>query len=176
MTERGPELARFEASPSDQRALAYLRAVCAVLAGVGAVVVLLGRVSVPVFLIALLGLLISLAWLGQARRLRRAAAHSVPTALVVYRAGFLLMDARRNDWLAFSDVERFEVDEERVDVLVTKRDASTLRIEPQYTGVDIYELVHTLDNARASAQSASGQADSVQQAGSPDWRASGRPR
>ena len=86
------------------------------------------------------------------------------------------MDARRNDWLAFSDVERFEVDEERVDVLVTKRDASTLRIEPQYTGVDIYELVHTLDNARASAQSASGQADPVQQAGSPDWRASGEAR
>jgi hypothetical protein len=176
MNERGPELARFEASPSDQRALAYLRTVCAVLAGSGALVVLLGKVSVPVFLIALLGLLISLAWLGQARRLRGAAAHSEPTALVVYRAGFALLAPRRNDWIPFADVERIEVDEERVDVLVTKRDASTLRVEPQYTGVDIYELVHTLDNARASAQSASGHADSVQQAGSPDWRASGEPR
>lgn len=176
MTDLGPELARFEASPSDLRALAHLRTLCALLAGVGALVVLLGKVSVPVFLIALLGLLISLAWLAQARRLRRTAAHGVPAALVVYQSGFLLTDDRRNDWLAFSDVKSFEVDEERVDVLVTKRDASTLRIEPRYTGVDIYELVHTLDNARASAQSASGHADSVQQAGSPDWRASGEPR
>jgi hypothetical protein len=173
---RGRELARYEASPSDQRALAYLRATCAVLASFGAVAVLLGDVPIPVFLVALLGLLISLAWLGQARRSWRAAAASERPQLVVYETGFSVSDTGRNDWLAFSDVKQFEVDEERVDILVTKRDASTLRVEPRYTGVDIYQLVHTLDKARASAQSAAEQGASEQEPQAPDWRASGRAR
>jgi hypothetical protein len=173
---RGPELARFEGSATDQRALAYLRATCAVLASAGSVLVLLGDVPIPVFLIALLGLLISLAWLGQARRSFRAAAASERPRLVVYASGFLSLDVGRNDWVPFSDVERIEVDEERVDILVTKRDAAALRIEPRYTGVDIYELVHTLDKARASAQSAGVEGGPEQQPGSPDWRASGRAR
>jgi hypothetical protein len=176
VSEHGHELARFEGSPGDQRALAYLRATCAVLASAGSVAVLLGDVPIPVFLIALLGLLISLAWLGQARRSWRAAAATERPRLVVYATGFSLSDANGNDWVAFSDVNQIEVDEERVDIRVTKRDASTLRIEPRYTGVDIYQLVHTLDKARASAQSAAEPGPSEQRPDSPDWRASGRAR
>jgi hypothetical protein len=173
---RGPELARFEGSPADQRALAYLRATCAVLASLASVAVLLGDVPIPVFLVALLGLLISLVWLAQARRFLRAAAAPERPCLVVYRAGFALSEPGRNDWVSFSDVRRFEVDEERVDILVTKENAPPLRIEPRYTGVDIYELVHTLDKARAALQSAGAEGAPDQQPGSPDWRASGRAR
>jgi hypothetical protein len=165
MTERGDQLARYQASPRDQRALAHVRTVSALLATAGAVGMLLGKLSLPLLLVALLGLLISLAWLGQARRLRRAAQDERPASLTVFQAGFAVCEREREDWLAWSEVARVEVDEERLDVVVTKQDGSILRIEPRYAGVDLYELVHTLDNARASAQSASGHADSDQQAG-----------
>jgi hypothetical protein len=147
-----------------------------VLASLGAVAVLFGDVPIPVFLIALLGLLISLAWLGQARRSWRAAANPERPRLVVYEAGFALSEPGRNDWVAFSDVKQLEVDEERVDILVTKQDASTLRVEPRYTGVDIYQLVHTLDQARVAAQRAEVEGAKGQGPEAPDWRASGRAR
>jgi uncharacterized iron-regulated membrane protein len=175
VTDPGPELARFEASPSDQRALAHLRTACAILAALGAITMMLGTMSVPVLMIALLGLLISVAWLAQARRLRRSAAAPEPGSLTVYGAGYALREHDRNDWVAWSDVEKIEVDEERLDIVVTKRDACRVRIEPRYAGVDLYELVHTLDNARASAQSAGEHVDSEQD-GPPGWRASGEAR
>jgi len=175
VTEHGPELARFEVSQRDQRALAYVRTGAALLAILGAGVMFLGTMTVPVFLIALLGLLISVAWLRQAGRLRRSAAAPVPGSLTVYRDGYAVREHDRNEFVGWSDVEKIDVDEERLDIVVTKRDASTLRIEPRYAGVDLYELVHTLDNARASAQSAEEHAVSEQD-GPPGWRASGEAR
>ncbi|MDB4991268.1 MAG: hypothetical protein JWN04_6446 [Myxococcaceae bacterium] len=151
MSERGAEVARFEVSSSDQRALAYLRGICAVLALVGALSMLLGKLPVALFMVALLALLLSVAWLAQARRLVRAARDEKRPALVAHTHGLLIEDAARNDWLPWTDVARIEVDEERLDIVVTKRDAQTLRIEPRYEGVDLYELVRTLNRVWLAA-------------------------
>ncbi len=139
--ERGPELARFEADPHDQRTLAWVRGVSAVVAFLGSLAMLLGRLSVPLFLVAVLGLMMSLVWLRQARKLWRGTAK--PDVLVVYGVGFALNDT----FIAFERVTAFEVDEDRLDIVVTLTGAAPMRIEPQYRGVDIYTLVRTLQDA-----------------------------
>src|SRR6201999_371514 len=123
---------------------AYLRGVCAVLAFGGALLMLLGKLPLPVFMIALLGALISVVWLAQSVRFARAARSTERPALTVHSDGLLIEEAGRNEWLSWSDVVRIEVDEERLDVLITKHDGSTRRLEPRYPGVDLYELVRTL--------------------------------
>ncbi|MDB4973212.1 MAG: hypothetical protein JWN48_1553 [Myxococcaceae bacterium] len=159
MSERGEVLARFEVSSSDQRGLAYLRGICALLALVGAGLMLLGKLPVPLFMVALLAVLLSVAWLAQARRLSRAARDPKRPALIAHAGGLALEEAGRNDWLSWSDVVRIEVDEERLDIVITKRDAATLRIEPRYQGVDLYDLVRTLDGIWRSALAPSVQSD-----------------
>ena len=49
------------------------------------------------------------------------------------------------------DVVEIEVDEERLDVLVRLHAGPPLRIEPRYPGVEIHELVRTLNDARHKA-------------------------
>ena len=61
--ERGRRLIRYEVSEREQRTLARVRTVSALLAFAGAATMLLGRLPVPVFLLALLGLSVSLLWL-----------------------------------------------------------------------------------------------------------------
>jgi hypothetical protein len=148
--EPGPELARFTASPRDVRTLALVRGVCGVLALLGSLAMLLGRLPVPLFLIALLGIVLSLVWLRQARKLWRRAGTAKPATLVVHRAGFALDDT----FIPFQQVTAFELDEERLDVKVALVNGEALRIDPQYRGVDIYTLVRTLQDAlRATRRS-----------------------
>jgi hypothetical protein len=107
----------------------------------------LGDLPVPVFLVGVLGLLVSVAWLRNARR----TAHRAPQAnlhfLEVYEDGLLLSEGERRVAVLWTQVEDVEVDEERLDVVVTRRDAPPLRIEPRYAGVEIHQLVRTLRNA-----------------------------
>lgn len=151
MTERGPVVARFEESASELRVLARVRTIAGLLALAGASALLLGRLPLPVFLVALLAALISLAWLAQGRRAHRAAQQK-PAVLRVHAQGLACEDAKGETWIAWSDVERVEVDEERLDIVLFRRDAPPFRLEPRYAGVDLYSLVHTLDEARHSAQ------------------------
>jgi hypothetical protein len=151
VSDRGPLLARFEESKSELRALALVRGVCAVLAIAAASALLLGELPVPIFLVAVLALLISLVWLRQALRARKAAKQAKNAALLVYSTGFCLEDAGGSTWHGWEDVEQVEVNEERLDIVVMRRDKPPLRLEPRYAGVDIYQLVRTLDEARRSA-------------------------
>lgn len=152
MSERGPVRVRFEESASDLRVLARVRTSAALLALLGASAMLLGKLPLPLFLVAVLAILLSLAWLAQARRVRKRAGDVRPAALVVHEQGMLLEEAERETFVPWREIARIEVDEERLDVVLTRNDGSLLRVEPRYAGVDIHELVRTLDDARASAR------------------------
>ncbi|HEY6879679.1 MAG TPA: hypothetical protein VI299_16745 [Polyangiales bacterium] len=147
--DRGPELARFTASPRDLTMFALVRGISGVAALLGSLLMLLGRLPIPLFLVALLGLAMSAAWLRQARKLWRQARTAKPAALVVYRSGYEVDRA----FTPFDHVAAFEVDLERVDVKVTMTDGETRRIEPQYQGVDLDELVRTLQDALTATRS-----------------------
>ena len=149
--ERGRLLIRYEVSEREQRTLARVRTVSALLAFAGAVTMLFGRLPVPVFLLALLGLSVSLLWLRQAQKARRAAGRAHREALQVHQDGLFLDEAERTAWVPWSAVEDIVVDEERLDVVVIRRGTPALRIEPRFPGVELYELVRTLNNARLAA-------------------------
>lgn len=148
---RGRLLIRYEVSEREQRTLARVRTVSALLAFAGAATMLLGRLPVPVFLLAVLGLSVSLLWLRQAQKARRAASGAHQDALQVHEAGLLIDEAERTAWVPWRDVEDIVVDEERLDVVVIRRGTPALRIEPRFPGVELYELVATLNNARCAA-------------------------
>jgi uncharacterized iron-regulated membrane protein len=162
--DRGPVLQRFEADRRDLKIFAWVRGLSGLGALAGSVAMLLGRLSIPLFMVALLGMVMSVVWMRQARKLWRASGTAKPAALVVHRAGVALVSGTpdvSDTFLPFERVTRFEVDEDRVDVRVTMRDGETVRIEPQYQGVDIYALVRTLDDALTATRSTGrhGQAD-----------------
>jgi hypothetical protein len=143
---RGPLLTRFEVDPRDERMFARVRAGAAFLAAAGSGLLLLGDLPVPVFMVGLLGLFVSLVWLRQARRAAHRVTHAGNHFLAVHRDGLLLAEGERRVAVLWTQVQAVEVDEERLDVVVTRHDAPPLHIEPRY-GVEIHQLVRTLRNA-----------------------------
>lgn len=148
--ELGPLLSRYVVSRADQRSLALVRGGAALLCAVCAVWLLLSRVSLPVFLVALLGLAISLLWLAQARRAARTGAAPQAHYLSIHRDGLVVAEHDRLTCLPFADVADIAVDEERLDIALRMRDGSCVRIEPRYPGVEIHELMHRLREAKAA--------------------------
>jgi hypothetical protein len=140
-------LVRYEVDPHDERRLSHLRTACAVVASLGAVAILLGDVPIPVFMAAALALLISLAWLAQARKARQRAAAPARYSLAIHRRGFWLDEGKVPLFVPFAEVSGIAVDEERLDIVVTRHHAEAIRLEPRYPGVAIHELMATLRNA-----------------------------
>lgn len=61
-------------------------------------------------------------------------------------------DGTRTSEIAWSEVEAISVDEDRLDVLVERRGAEPLRIEPLFRGASVYELADAIRTAwRASS-------------------------
>ena len=145
--ELGPLRQRFEVGQADQRSLALVRGGAALLAALGSIALLLADVPLPVFLAALLGLLMSLVWLGQARRALRVSRTADAHYLGVYQDGFVLAEGPRRTSVPFSRVEDLDIDEERLDIVVKLSTGETLRLEPRYPGVAIHDLVRSLQEA-----------------------------
>lgn len=145
--ELGPLAVRFAISADDQRSVARVRLVSAGVSAVGALLLLLSDLPIAVFLAALLALMMSLVWWGQARTARRLANSVERYHLSVYRDGFLLSEGKDVQCVRFRDVREIAVDEERLDIVVTRTAKEPLRIEPRYPGVEIHALVDTLRHA-----------------------------
>jgi hypothetical protein len=148
----GPLSVRFAVTADDQRSVARVRLVSAGVSGAGAVLLLLADVPIAVFLAALLALLMSLVWFGQGRTAGRLARNVERYHLSIYRDGFLLSEGNQLHCVRFADVREISVDEERLDIVVTRAANEPLRVEPRYPGVEIHALVHTLRHAWVQAQ------------------------
>jgi hypothetical protein len=144
---RGELKRRFTASATAELSLARLRLVAAAVALMASVVVLASSVPLPVFLVALVGVLVSLAWIRQGYAARKRA--QVPDAyfLELYATGLALGEGGRVQWLPWSEVCDIAVDEERLDIAVCVRGREALRVEPRYPGIAIHDLMATLRNA-----------------------------
>jgi hypothetical protein len=145
--ELGPLLQRFDVSARDQRSVARVRSAAAVACALCAVWLLLSRVPIPIFLAGLLGLVMSFAWLAQARRAARTGASAGAHHLSIHRDGLAVAEQNKLTRVRFADVSDIAVDEERLDVAVTLKDRRCIRIEPRYPGVEIHDLVRTLRKA-----------------------------
>jgi len=145
---RGPLIERFETRREAELSFSRLRLTSAVVAAGASLAVLLARVPVAVFLVGALGLAVSLAWTIQALRSAQRAKNPGATYLAVHTRGLEWADAPKAPiWVAWDAVSGLEVDEERLDVLVSFKAASPLHIEPRYPGVEIHELVRRMRNA-----------------------------
>jgi hypothetical protein len=146
-SELGPLRQRFQVAPTDQRLLALVRGGSAAVAALGSLALLCADVPLPVFLAALLGLLMSLVWLGQARRALRVSRTAEAHHLSIYQDGFVVAEGERVTRVPFGRVRELEVDEERLDILVKLSADESLRLEPRYPGVAIHDLVRSLHEA-----------------------------
>ena len=150
--ELGPLRVRFSVTADDQRSVARVRLVSAGVSGLGSLLLLLADVPIPVFMAAVLGVLMSAVWLGQARQAQRVANNVERYHLTIHRDGFLLNEGDQPGCVLFADVREIALDEERLDIVVTRVSAEPLRIEPRYPGVEIHALVHTLQDAWDASQ------------------------
>ncbi len=144
---RGLLLSRYEVDPARERSLARLRTSAAVLAGLGAVAMLLSRLPFVMLLLAVLALLVSAGWLAQARGLRRRARAPEEHFLALHQRGFELGLGASRTWVPFTTVTDIDVDDERLDIVVAREGQAGLRLESRYPGVEIYALMHTLRKA-----------------------------
>lgn len=146
---------------SDQRGLAVVRGGAALLGGACAVLLLLADVPIPVFMAAVLGVLMAVVWWMQARRAARIASAPQDHSLTIYQHGFVIRDGVRQTAVRFDELSSLSVDEERLDIVAVfrgelahdgTRDAArpSLRIEPRYPGLAIHELVRRLQDAAAA--------------------------
>ena len=149
---------RFEVGRADQRSVAVVRSVAALLSGACAVLLLLSDVPIPVFLAAVLGVLMSFVWWMQARRAARIATSPHAHSLAIHQHGFVIRDGPKRTVVLFADLASLAVDEEHLDIVAIFREDGaadsahvgarpSLRIEPRYPGLAIHELVHRLQSA-----------------------------
>jgi hypothetical protein len=138
---------RFTVDATDMRIFAWARALIALLALGSAGLVLASSVPVVIFGVALVGVLVSVMWLRQARvayaRARAPAEHS----LTLYEGGLVLSEGARRTALPWHEVRAVDLDEERLDIVLKRNNGDTLRIEPRYAGVAIHELMRRLSAA-----------------------------
>jgi hypothetical protein len=144
---RGQFLRRFEASASAELSLARLRLVTATVALMASVAVLLSKVPVTIFLVALVGVLISLAWIRQGLQARKRALRPSQFFLELCARGLLIGEGARVQWLPWGEVCDIAVDEERLDIVLKVRVGGPVRVEPRYPGIAIHDLMATLRNA-----------------------------
>lgn len=150
--EPGPLLVRYDIDPRAELGLARLRTITAILALLGALAMLLGRVPVPVFIAALVAFLASAAWLSQARKARGRALNKAQFYLAVHARGIVLAEGAEPAWLPFRDISAIDIDEDRLDIVVERTTGAPVRLEPRYPGVAIHDLMHTLRNAWLAAR------------------------
>ncbi len=148
----GPVIVRFDADPNQERTYARVRTVTACVSAAASALVLLSNVPVAVFLVALLGLAISVVWLFEARKAAQRAETPQTAFLAAHARGLLWADGPRPPiWVAWDEVMDLDVDEERLTVRVTRKAAPPLHIPPRYPGVEIHELVFKLRKAWAAS-------------------------
>lgn len=157
-SDLGPLRERFEVGSADQRSVAIVRGGAALLGGGCAVLLLLADVPIPVFMAAVLGVLMALVWWMQARRAARIARAPDAHSLAIHQHGFVIHDGASHTAVRFADLESLSVDEERLDIVAVFRAdpgpngdrgaaRPSLRIEPRYPGLAIHELVRRLQGA-----------------------------
>jgi hypothetical protein len=157
-SELGSLRDRFEVGRADQRTVAVVRGVAALLSGACAVLLLLADLPIPVFMAAVLGVLMSLVWWAQGRRAARIARSPHAHSLAIYDHGFVIRDGAEQQVVRFADLASLAVDEERLDIVAVFKASSaaseaadgarnSLRIEPRYPGLAIHELVSRLQSA-----------------------------
>jgi hypothetical protein len=144
----GPLLVRYEVDPAAERGLALLRTVAGLAVIIAAALVVAGRrVPIPVFLSALLALIMGPVWLIQARRARARAHEPERHFLAVHARGLWLCEGKEPRFIPFRELTGVIIDEERLDILLVRRDGDPIRLEPRYPGVAIGDLMDTLRNA-----------------------------
>ena len=144
---RGELLRRFQASATAELSLARLRLVTASVALMASIAVLLSKVPVTIFLVALVGVLVSVAWIRQGLTARKRAARPSQYFLELYARGLAIGEGARVQWLPWGEVCDIDVDEERLDIVLKARAGEPVRLEPRYPGIAIHDLMATLRNA-----------------------------
>ena len=133
---------RYPLDVRAEREAAYLRMIAAILALVGGAWLLALPYIVPRVL-AVVGILFAAAFLRRAARARGAAEHSY---LEIGPAGLSICEGDRVERVPFSEILSVSVDDDRLSVVIARRNKPALEIEPRYRGLNLQKLataIHT---------------------------------
>ncbi|MFM2421305.1 MAG: hypothetical protein RL385_6028 [Pseudomonadota bacterium] len=147
----GALVTRYTVDRTDMRIFAAVRAALAVFAMGASGLLLMSRVPVVIFGVALVGVLVPLVWLRQAKTARLRAASPEAHCIELFEGGLIVREGPCATPLNYHEISSFSVDEERLDIIVKRTQGPDFRIEPRYAGVAIHELMDRLSSARALA-------------------------
>jgi hypothetical protein len=152
---------RYELDAGAERSTARLRQAAALVVGGAGSWLALAQGTLAAGAVGALALLAGVAWWGRARGQKRRAAHASATALVLDDNGFeLTSSAKPTIRVLWGEVEAIQVDEERLGVVVQRRNAPTVTVEPVYRGLSLYDLeVILAEHRRRAFSRAVGAAD-----------------
>jgi hypothetical protein len=100
-------------------------------------------------ILAVAGLVFATVWVGLARRSIEQVARAGRHYLDIGTTGFTIHAGAQESYLAWSDIEAVEIDEDRLVVRLRVRGAAPLAVEPQYGGLGLRELAQTIERGRS---------------------------
>lgn len=102
-------------------------------------------------LLALAGVVFSVIWVALARRSVRQLLRAGDHYLDIGTGGFTLTAGAEQRFVAWSDLEAVEIDEDRLLVRLRVTGADSMLVEPQYGELGLRELAKTIEDGRIRA-------------------------
>jgi hypothetical protein len=102
--------------------------------------------------LAVSGVVFAAIWVVLARRSVRQLLRAGDHYLDIGAGGFTLMSGAEQRFVAWSDLDAVEIDEDRLVVRLRVRGADSLIVEPQYGELGLRELAATIERGRVAHQ------------------------
>jgi len=140
----------LELDTQAERSVSRLRAVSALVVGVSSVAILIGARGTLSVVIGLLGLGASIGWVFAYRSSGKRVKAKAEYFLRLDDEGLTLARGPKRRTIAWTEIEKVSVSEERLVLELTLRDGTLFDVPPIFRGYGLYEL-EDLVNARREA-------------------------
>lgn len=141
----GPVLRRLDLDVRGERQVALLRLVAAIVVALGALWIAAIGPGLAGWVIVLLAAIAAFFWAKASRASRRRVANPAGSYLAIAEMGLHIGKDGTVCRVPRAEVTGIELDEDRLVVVVRRRDGTSVIVEPIYGGIGAYDLHETLD-------------------------------
>ncbi len=139
---------RLGLSVDAERATGMLRLAAGIAVGIGAVWLAALRPDAVGWIVVVVACLASLGWVLAYQRSRRRIAEASRWYLALDALGLEIAKGGNPLTIAWTDVTQMRVDENRLNIVLERRDGPRVVIEPMWADLGVYDLLETLASRR----------------------------
>ncbi len=142
---------RYEVDVENERAVSQLRTAAATIVLLGCFWAAMQHPNTIGWIVITLSLLGVAAWVVLVRRSRSVLSAPERYALTLDEAGLTLDEGDVHEAVRWPDLASLEVDEDRLVIVVRRRDGTTFDILPRYAGIGVHDLCREIEEERRVA-------------------------